>query len=100
MAWFLLHVDDVRSDMSRYHRVDHIETLPASRLVRLMVRLPVYGGAVAFTIRQEPTEPAQSAPEPAPALTANQLQAMNSSALYGPMAGQTVGLFEVTTVPG
>lgn len=85
--------------MSRYHRVDHIETLPASRLVPLMVRLPVYDGAVAFAIRQEPTQLAPVEPEPAPALSANQLQAMNSSALYGPMAGQTVGLFEVSTVP-
>jgi hypothetical protein len=102
LAWFFAHIDDVRSDMSVFHRVDDIESIPVARLVPLMVRLPVYDGAVRFAIRNEPAElstPASNEPEPAIAPSADQLQAMNHNPLYGPLSGQMVGMFEVSKVP-
>lgn len=87
--------------MSVFHRVDDIEAIPVSRLVPLMVRLQVYDGAVRFAARQ-PEVASRRNPEPVtsgPALTADQLQALNANPLYGPMQGQTVGLFDVVKVP-
>lgn len=105
LAWFFTHIDDVRSDMSVFHRVDDIEQIPVARLVPLMVRLPLYGGAVRFAAQHGDTElprrakPEPQVSEPASALSADQLQAMNGSALYGPIQGQQVGMFEVVKVP-
>jgi hypothetical protein len=97
----------VRSDFSVFHRVDNLEVLAADRLIRDMVRLPVYDGAVAWALRSEAEEP-QPTPAPAVAraaptgvsLTADQLRQMSAGGLYGPCpsAGQDVGLFEVSTV--
>lgn len=100
--WFCTHIDDVRSDMSVFHRVDDIDSMSMARLVPLMVRLPVYDGAVRFALRNEPGESTSTPHEqvaPSVAPTAHQLQAMNSNPLYGPMQGQMVGMFDVVTVP-
>jgi hypothetical protein len=102
LAWFFTHLDDVRSDMSVFHRVDDIESIPVARLVPLMVRLPVYDGAVQFAIRNEPERGVETRIEPTEPIqpaTTDQLQAMNSNPLYGPMQGQMVGMFDVVTVP-
>lgn len=88
--------------MSVFHRVDDLDSMPVGRLVPLMVRLPIYDGAVRFATQNEHTEQTAQGPQdtqPAPSLTADQLQALNTNPLYGPMQGQTVGLFDVVKVP-
>lgn len=58
--WILEHLDDVRSDMSVYHRVDEVEHLTADRFIAYAWRLPAYGGAVASVGKRQapvPDEP-------------------------------------------
>ncbi|WP_329064878.1 hypothetical protein [Amycolatopsis sp. NBC_01480] len=67
IAWFIDHIDDVRSDFSVYHRVDEIDSMTADRFLAYLRRLPVYGGAVAFLIQQEQqraAQPQQSVSQP------------------------------------
>jgi hypothetical protein len=85
--------------MSVFHRVDNLEAMRADRFVALMRRLPIYDGAVRHAAIEASEQVTHEIPEPAPALSAEQLQRMNSNALYGPMAGQQVGMFEVVQVP-
>ncbi|MEV8615693.1 hypothetical protein AB0383_48710 [Amycolatopsis sp. NPDC051373] len=91
VSWFFEHLDDVLSDMSMFHRIDHIDQVPASRFLPLMVRLGLYDGAVLHAVRTE-AESAQSdshavAPESIAAST-EQLAHLNTTALYGPLNGQ------------
>lgn len=49
--WLLVHhLDDVRSDMSVLHRVDHLESMEATRCVSFARRLSAYHGAVAAAL--------------------------------------------------
>lgn len=63
LLWILDSLDEVRSDMSVFHRVDDIESLPAPRFWSFASRLPCYDGAVRAMARIEPVSP------PAPAST-------------------------------
>jgi len=87
-----------------FHRVDDLELMAASRAAPLMMRLPVYDGAVRFAVHYDNApenheQPSSEPDEPSVAPTADQLQAMNTNPLYGPLPGQTVGLFDVVKVP-
>lgn len=55
-------LDDIRSDLSVFHRVDDMESMPARRFWPLVQRLYCYSGAVAATTRQRAAErePAQA----------------------------------------
>jgi hypothetical protein len=97
-------LDDVLSDMSRFHRVDDINDLTVDVFVSRMVRLPVYGGAVAFSISNETPPPAAGAgvAEPAQDSTVpGTVEYLQTNPMFGPLpaAGQMVGLFETSTVP-
>lgn len=56
--------DDVESDLSVFHRIEEMETMPAPRFLRLACRLHAYSGAVAARWRLRESE--QQAPEPTP----------------------------------
>lgn len=43
-------IDDVESDMSVYHRVDDIMSMPSGRFFKLAKRLPSYQGALYHSI--------------------------------------------------
>lgn len=93
--WFIVHIDDVRSDFSVYHRVDEIEHLPADRFLAYLHRLPVYGGAVAFLVhqeQQEPQRPAQPQETASPSQTRDVVELMRTDPLY-------MGLGTAVTVP-
>lgn len=47
LLWITVLLDDVESDLSRFHRVDDWQQLTGSRFIKLAERLAVYGGAVA-----------------------------------------------------
>jgi hypothetical protein len=91
----------VLSDMSVFHRVDELDALPAAVFLPRMVRLPLYDGAVRHALRREAEQPtptparATRPAEPVEAHTRDQLAAMNQTREYGPMAGQSVGVFDV-----
>lgn len=52
LMWIPVLLDDVESDLSRYHRIDDYRQLSGSRFLQLVERLPVYDGAVAHSFRQ------------------------------------------------
>jgi hypothetical protein len=52
-SWILDYLDEIESDLSRFHRVDDINTLGSSRFFSLVRLLPVYGGALAFALRRD-----------------------------------------------
>jgi hypothetical protein len=91
VGWFFEHLDDVLSDMSMFHRIDHMDRVPASRFLPLMVRLGLYEGAVLCAVRTE-AESAQGdssreVPDPTVA-SIEQLAHLNTTAEFGPMNGQ------------
>lgn len=68
LAWLLDLPDEIRSDMSVFHRIDDVDTMPAHRFWSFASRLPFYDGAVRAMSRTaltpEPASPAQAAPVP------------------------------------
>jgi hypothetical protein len=98
--WVLDCLDDVCSDLSRFHHVADASELEGAVFFRLAMRLPSYGGAVAARLarevrRQEAAGP-QEYTEPAagqrlPPATGASLEALN----------QKIGKrwFKYTTVP-
>lgn len=64
MMWVLVHLDEVESDLSVFHRIDDIRTVPSSRFYRLAERLPYYDGAVrrvlTVALNTQPERPALS----------------------------------------
>jgi hypothetical protein len=84
--------------MSRFHRVDDLEAMPAHRFFEYVTRLPVYGGAVALAARsvvadEEPElrTPSETAFNPTPEDLARMFPA-------APGAGQMVPMFEHAVV--
>jgi hypothetical protein len=75
--------------MSVYHRIGGLDEVPAAVFLPRMVRLPLYGGAVAYAVRTAADEPAEddsaAVPDPEP-----MSPGVMNSALYGPLpaAGQ------------
>jgi hypothetical protein len=72
LVFLVEHWDDVVSDMSVFHRVDDVASIPLRRLFLLADRLVAYEGALRNTVlRQaqraaEPVNPATAPAAPAP----------------------------------
>lgn len=84
--------------MSRFHRVDVVEDMPAQRFVEYALRLPAYGGAVAISARRDvvedppaPRSPQSTAFNPTPEDLARMFPA-------APAAGQMVPMFDHAVV--
>lgn len=63
--------DDVASDMSVFHRIEEVESMPARRFFAFATRLPAYSGAVTARLTvaaaaQQPATAAKPAPTGAP----------------------------------
>jgi hypothetical protein len=107
-VWLMKHLADVRSDMSRFHRVEAIESMRSDRLMEYAVRLSAYDGVVASRLRQEVVSgdelSSPSSGPPIDQIAANpspqELMALNNTALYGPLQGEEVGLFNVRVIGG
>lgn len=54
--WVLDGLDDIRSDMSVFHRIDDIATLDGPRFFRLAWRLPAYQGVMRARLLTERKE--------------------------------------------
>lgn len=68
LVWLVAHWDDVVSDMSVFHRVDDVRTLPLPRLFLLADRLGAYQGAVHGVIMRQ-AQQAADGPKAVPAST-------------------------------
>lgn len=66
LVWLVAHWDDVVSDMSVFHRVDDVTSIPTARLFVLADRLGAYQGAVHAAIMLE-AQQAANGPKPVPA---------------------------------
>lgn len=62
IAWIPFHLDDIRSDLSVFHRIDEIDELPAPRFFAYCFRLQYYDGAVAALIRRQRARAAAAPP--------------------------------------
>lgn len=51
--WVLDHLDDLESDLSRFHRVDDLHALDGPRFFRLAARVFAYGGVMAARLREQ-----------------------------------------------
>ena len=66
-------LDDVESDMSVFHRIEEVESMPARRFFAFATRLPAYSGAVtarlaaAMAAEQKPAAAAGAPKAAAPA---------------------------------
>ena len=72
MLWVTDHLADLRSDFSRYHRIDDIEQMDSVRFFEMAYRITAYGG-VMTTRRTQRAAPAtvadvgpQAPPSPIP----------------------------------
>lgn len=67
LSWLLDMPDEIRSDLSVFHRVDDMDSMPAHRFWSYATRLPFYDGAVrAMTRASAGSQPAApAAPVPA-----------------------------------
>ena len=63
VAWVLNHLDDLDADFARFYRCD-LYDLSGPRLFSRAQRVTVYGGVVAFRLREQTQE---DDPEPLPA---------------------------------
>jgi hypothetical protein len=66
LVWLVAHWDDVVSDMSVFHRVDDVRSIPPAKLFMLADRLGAYRGAVHSAITRE-AQAAADGPRAAPA---------------------------------
>lgn len=69
LVWIVDHLDDIDSDLSAFHRIDDLWSMPAPRFFKLAWRLPAYAGvmqsrALAEQQRDQPSSPAASARAP------------------------------------
>jgi len=64
-AWVIFALDDVESDMSRFHRVDDIYAMDSHRFFRLANRLIFYQGAVMATLARYAAQADDASPQPA-----------------------------------
>lgn len=53
MLWVLDALDDVESDLSRFHRIDDMHAMPGPKFFRYINRLIFYDGAVAAMVRMK-----------------------------------------------
>jgi hypothetical protein len=53
IAWVLDYLPDLESDMSAFHRVDDIWSMPGARFFRLAWRLPAYEGVMRARVMTE-----------------------------------------------
>lgn len=75
-------LDDIASDMSVFHRIEEVESMPARRFFAFATRLPAYSGAVTARLAAAaaPAQPPAAAAAPAGA------SAPSSSAMPGTRA--------------
>jgi hypothetical protein len=91
----LAELDNIRCDLSRFHRVDDMESMSADRFWCFAERLSYYDGVVAASIRRQlaerppESEPASGAPmDPsAPIAAPDQLDALHAHPVYGDIPG-------------
>lgn len=93
----LAELENIRCDLSRFHRVDDMESMPADRFWCFAERLSYYDGVVAASLRRQLAEhPPQPQPEPAsgppidpmaPIAAVDQLDALHAHPLYGDIPG-------------
>ena len=74
MIWLLDYLPEIESDLSVFHRIDEMRTMPGPRFCTFAVRLPAYGGAMAAAQRREAeaVRERESAAMPTPARPAPQ----------------------------
>jgi hypothetical protein len=110
-VWLVVHLGDVRSDLSVFHRIDDLDSLDAARFTSLVTRLPVYDGAVRHAMRRdlEQRETAAQRPAqrtPAPAVAESQpvkstphssahFAALNKTREFGPLGVNQAGVFDL-----
>jgi hypothetical protein len=57
--WVLYYLDDIRSDMSVFHRIDDIDKMPALKFFAYADRLVAYSGAVQMRMNAEAVQERQ-----------------------------------------
>lgn len=69
LAWLLDYRDEIRSDLSVFHRIDDMDSMPAPRFWSFATRLPFYDGAMRASIRAAMVDrpPVSAAPAVSPA---------------------------------
>jgi len=72
VLWVLDALDDVESDLSRFHRIDDMHAMPGPKFFRYINRLIFYDGAVAAMVRLR-AQAEQSAPADVPATAPAQM---------------------------
>lgn len=65
MAWIFEHLEDIRSDLSVFHRVDDLESMRVDRFLSFAFRLPHYQGAMRNFVLRELADNEPAAAEPA-----------------------------------
>lgn len=51
-----MHLADVESDMSVFHRIDDVRSMPARQFIDLALRLAAYKGVLRLIVEQEARE--------------------------------------------
>jgi len=57
IMWVIDHLEDVRSDLSVFHRIDFLEEMPSRRFFSLAYRLVAYKGVVRARVEHENNNP-------------------------------------------
>jgi hypothetical protein len=91
--WLPAYLPDVESDLSAFHRVDHIDQLSAPRFFQLAWRLPHYRGVMrdrVIALQGEQEAPRESAGRPAPRTSARaaQPEPVTEAVLGDPVMGR------------
>lgn len=71
MIWFVAHLEDVRSDLSVYHRIEDLECMPSDRFFSYAERLMSYSGAclARYRLERQEAENPDAVPDHRPAST-------------------------------
>lgn len=109
VRWYLDHIEHVRSDLSRFHRIDDMESMRADRFWCYVENLAYYHGCVAalmlheraVTSLPEPSvsipEATRAAPQAMPIVTADNVDEILANQLYGDVPG-LAAIFSHSTV--
>lgn len=63
LMWILIYIDDVESDLSRFHGIEDWAGMPSRNFVKLCERLGAYGGCVTNIFAQVRPEAAAQMPQ-------------------------------------
>lgn len=87
-------VEDIESDLSRFHRIDSLDEIPAHRFFQLVTRLSAYGGVLTarFTaagpgVPVANREPVAALSMPARDISPENADALLNNELYGALPG-------------